>query len=139
MRLSSFVSLVVVTASFALGGCAADAEPSSGETQPNVALTDPNANAGPHDKTQDVGQTGKVSDQYANPADEQRARIVEHYVGGQVDPRIVITPSGFDAIPQNTAREVGEQLPVFHTVSPLGVGIKEVPGYTPYSYDKKNP
>jgi hypothetical protein len=31
MRFSSLVSLVVVTASFALGGCAADADPTSGE------------------------------------------------------------------------------------------------------------
>jgi hypothetical protein len=137
MRLSSIVSLVVVTASLALGGCAADAEPSSGETQPNVALTDPNANAGPHDRTQDVIQTGKVSDQFTNTADEQKARLVERYVGGQVDPRIEITPSGFNAIPPETAAKLGENLPVFHQVNPLEKGARLEDGYTPYSHHKK--
>ena len=133
MRLSSIVSLVVVTASLALGGCAADAEPVTGETQPNVVHSDPNAPA-QRDLTQDVGQTGKISDNYANPSDETKARLVEHYVGGEVDPRIVITPSGFDPV---NLDKVAQGLPVFHTVSPLQTGIKEDPGYTPYGHVPK--
>lgn len=136
MRLSSIVSVVVVTASFALGGCAADAEPSTGETQPNVALTDPNANAGPHDRTQDVVQTGKVSDEFTHTADEQKARIVERYVGGEVDPRIDVTPSGFNTIPADTSVKLPEGLPVFHEVNPLQVGARLEDGYTPYSHKK---
>ena len=136
MRLSSLVSVLVVTASFALGGCAADAEPTSGETQPNVALSDPNANVGPHDRTQDVAQTGNVSDQYAHTADEQKARIIEHYVGGQVDPRIDITPSGFGAIPPDQAEKLPTTFPAFHEVSPLQTGARLEGGYTPYSHKK---
>ncbi|MDB4936766.1 MAG: hypothetical protein JWP87_3738 [Labilithrix sp.] len=68
MRLSSIVSLVVVTASLALGGCAADAEPATGGTdQPNVALSDPNAPLPGRDRTGDVGYVQKISDGYANP------------------------------------------------------------------------
>ena len=45
MRLSSIASLVVVIASFALGGCAADGEPAVGSDAPaaNVVHSDPHA------------------------------------------------------------------------------------------------
>ena len=135
MRSAKVFSLVLLTSCVALCGCAADADPASGETQPNIALTEPTGNV-QHDKTQDVGQTGKVSDLYANPADDQRARIIEHYVGGQLDPRIETTVSGFDAIPPQLATKLGNQLPVFHAVSPLVIGMTEDPGYTPYSHPK---
>jgi hypothetical protein len=77
MRLSSIVSLVVVTASLALGGCAADAEPATGGTdQPNVALSDPNAPAVEgRDRTGDVGYVQKISDGWANPLEPAQAHV----------------------------------------------------------------
>jgi hypothetical protein len=134
MRLSSIVSVLVVTASFALGGCAADAEPTStGTDQPNVALSDPNAPAIAKDRTGDVAQTGTVSDQYANPSDEVRARQVESYNGGVADPRIDIVPSGFNAVP---SQKIAATPPVFHEVNQLLIGARTEPGLTPYSHDK---
>jgi hypothetical protein len=68
MRLSSIAAFVVVAASLALGGCAADAEPATGGTeQPNVALSDPNAPAVERDRTGDVGYIAKYSEGYADP------------------------------------------------------------------------
>jgi hypothetical protein len=130
MRLSSIVSLLVVTASFALGGCAADAEP-TGTDQPNVALSDPNAPAINNDRTADVAQTGKLTDLYAHPLDETRARQVESWSGGQADPRIDIVPSGFDAVP---GTKIGVVPPVFHQVNALELGMKNEDGLTPYSH-----
>lgn len=134
MRLSSLVSVLVVTASFALGGCAADAEPTaSGTDQPNVALSDPNAPAIDNDRTADVAQTGKVSDLYAKPTDEVRARQVETWAGGVADPRIDIVPSGFNAVP---SEKIGMTPPVFHEVNQLVIGAAQEPGLTPYSHDR---
>jgi hypothetical protein len=132
MRLSSIVSVLVVTASFALGGCAADAE-STGTDQPNVALSDPNAPAIENDRTSDVSQTGKLTDQYAHPLDETRARQVESWSGGVADPRIDIVPSGFNAVP---VTKIGNTPPAFHEVNQLETGIRQEPGLTPYSHDK---
>jgi hypothetical protein len=89
---SSMVSLLVVTASFTLAGCAADAEFPSEEGQPNVALSDPNAKVPERDKTKDIGDTAKVSDSYATPSPAIKARLVP----GEVDPRLVNRPSGFE-------------------------------------------
>jgi hypothetical protein len=131
MRLSSIVSVLVVTASLALGGCAADAEQTGGTDQPNVALSDPNAPAINNDRTSDVSQTGKLTDQYAHPLDETRARQVESWSGGQADPRIDIVPSGFDAVP---GTKIGITPPVFHEVNALELGMKNEDGLTPYSH-----
>ena len=133
MRLSSIVSLVVVTASFALGGCAADAEPTSGTSQPNVALSDPNAAATDNGRTGDVGVIAKVSDTYANPSDQTKAAGINHYAG-EVDSRLYIPPSGFDAVPEE---KIGVSPPVFHQVDPLTLGIAVEPGYQPYSHKPK--
>ena len=133
MRLSSIVSVLVVTASFALGGCAADAEPTSGGDQPNVALSDPNAPAIKADRTSDVSQTGKLTDEYAHPLDETRARQVESWSGGAADPRIDIVPSGFDAVP---GTKIAVRPPVFHEVNQLETGIRTEPGLTPYMHDR---
>lgn len=132
MRLSSIVSVLVVTASFALGGCAADAEP-TGTDQPNVALTDKNAPAIDNDRTGDVAQNAKLTDQYAHPLDETRARQVESWSGGQADPRIDVVPSGFNAVP---SEKIGMVPPSFHEVNQLETGIHVEPGLTPYSHDK---
>lgn len=136
MRLSSIVSLVVVTASLALGGCAADAEPTSGGSQPNVALSDPNATANDQGRANDIAKTNKVSDQYANPADEAKAHGVLHYNGGEVDPRLNVEPSGFDAVPEE---KIGVEPPVFHTVDPIVLGLPVDPGYEPFSHRPKKP
>lgn len=133
MRLSSIVSVLVVTASFALGGCAADSEPTTSEPS-NVALTDPNAPAINNDRTSDVSQTGKLTDQYAHPLDETRARAVETWSGGAADPRIDIVPSGFDAVP---GTKIGVTPPVFHEVNALELGAKLDDGFTPYSHHPK--
>lgn len=133
MRLSSIVSVLVVTASFALGGCAADAEPTGGTEPSNVALSDPNAPKIDNDRTADVSQTGKLTDQYAHPLDETRARQVESWSGGAADPRIDIIPSGFDAVP---GTKIGVTPPVFHEVNQLELGARQEEGFTPYSHDK---
>jgi hypothetical protein len=132
MRLSSIVSVLVVTASFALGGCAADSEPTSSDPT-NVALTDTNAPAIDNDRTADVAQTGKLTDAYAHPLDETRARAVETWSGGAANPRIDIVPSGFDAVP---GTKIGVTPPVFHEVNALELGARQEPGLTPYSHDK---
>lgn len=129
MRLSSILALVVVTASFALGGCAADAEPA--DTTPNVALSDPNADAVERDRTQDVVQTGKITDLYAHPTNETVARAVETWSGGTADPRIDAVPSGFDAVPRE---KLGLQ--PLHPPSALELGARVEPGLTPYMHDK---
>ena len=134
MRLYPILSLLVVPAAFALAGCAADAEPVGGTDQPNVALTDPNAPAVGRDRTGDVVQIGKVSDLYANPADETRVRQVETWSGGVADPRIDIVPSGFGAVPRT---KIGVTLPVFHEVNPFEIGARAEDGFTPYSHRPK--
>lgn len=133
MRLSSIVSVLVVTASFALGGCAADAEPTGGTEPSNVALSDTNAPAIDNDRTADVAQNAKLTDQYAHPLDETRARQVESWSGGTADPRIDIIPSGFAAVP---GTKIGVTPPVFHDVNPLQLGARQEEGFTPYSHDK---
>lgn len=76
MRFSSLVSLVVVTASFALAGCAADAEPSSSPDDGVVKLD------GDLDRsrTRDVRAVSQHSDEAPSPlADATRARNIETY------------------------------------------------------------
>ncbi len=133
MRLSSIVSLLVVTASFALGGCAADAEPSDGSTQPNVALSDKNKVVNPIDesRTSDVSQIGKRADLFANPSDETRARDVEKWKTGTANPRIDVSPSGFAAVPTKKLDAVPM---TFQPYNQLEQGIDLEPGYLPYSH-----
>ena len=74
MRLSFLVPVLAVT-SLALGGCAADAEPTGTEPAPNVALTEPTAPVAPIDRTNDARQTAGIAEflpQY--PSDAERAR-----------------------------------------------------------------
>lgn len=138
MRLSSIVSLLVVTASFALGGCAADAEPSDGSaSQPNVALSDKNKVIEPVDqsRTADVTQVGKVSDLYANPSDETRVRDVEKWATGTANPRIDVSPSGFGAVP---TEKLGASPLTFQPYNQLEQGIDLEQGYLPYSHRPKD-
>jgi hypothetical protein len=136
MRLSSLVSLVVVTASLALGGCAADAEPTSGGTDlPNVALSDPNATVDRQGRVNDVRYTGKVSDEWAQPTDETRVRQVETHTGGVADPRIDVVPSVFGQPP---SEKIGVTPPTFRPVNPLELGVRAETGYQPYSHTKKD-
>jgi hypothetical protein len=86
------------------------------------------------DRTADVGQIGKVSDLYANPADETRVRQVETWSGGVADPRIDIVPSGFGAVP---GTKIGVRPPVFHEVNPFEIGARAEDGFTPYSHHPK--
>ena len=72
MRLSLFVSVLAVT-SVALAGCAADAEPTGSESEPNVAHIAPIAPVAPIDRTNDARQTGTVSDLLPHPSDAARA------------------------------------------------------------------
>lgn len=72
MRFASLVSLLVVTASFALGGCAADATPTPGETGTSEAT-----NALGVARTLDVNG---MHERYAARADEAaRTRIFDMY------------------------------------------------------------
>ena len=139
MRLSSIVYLLVVTASFALGGCAADAEPSDGSaaSQPNVALSDKNKVIEPVDqsRTSDVSQIGKVTDLYANPSDETRVRDVEKWATGTANPRIDVSPSGFGAVP---SEKLGASPLTFQPYNQLEQGIELEPGYLPYSHRPKD-
>jgi hypothetical protein len=134
MRLSAIVSVLVVTASFALGGCAADAEPTTGSgtpDQPNVALSGTDNSDG---LINDVGQQGnRYSDNFANPSDEARARRVNTYVAGEANPRIDVQPSPFGLV--NTS-QIGVQPSVFNPKSNLEVGAALDTGYTPYVHKK---
>ena len=87
MRFSSIVALVVVTASFALGGCAADAEPATGSGNDNVTLEGTADNDG---RANDVRTIAKLSDQVPNHAldDGSHVRIVDTHAGNGVNPFI---------------------------------------------------
>jgi hypothetical protein len=76
MRFSSLVSIfVVVTAGVAMGGCAADNEPTDAELVPSTALVQPSDPVAAIDRTNDARQTGKVSDLLPQgPSDSARAR-----------------------------------------------------------------
>lgn len=92
MRFSSLVSLVVVTASLALGGCAADAEPSSSFDDDIVKLDGDLDNS----RTRDVRAVSQRSDEAPSPlADATRARNVETYGSGPANPRIDAPPPVF--------------------------------------------
>ena len=131
MRLSSIVSLLVVTASFALGGCAADAEPSD-SNQPNVALSDKNKVVEPDDsRLEDTRQIGNIADQYQHPTDETQARLVEKWSSGTANPRIEVQPSGFGAVPST---KLGATPLSFRPVNILEESVKLEPGYLPYSH-----
>ena len=74
MRCSSLVSLVLVTASLALGGCAADAEPGSSEPATSeAALTGLG--------TPSVDKTTKHAKYAANADEAARTRITNVYDG----------------------------------------------------------
>jgi hypothetical protein len=134
MRLSSIVSLVVVSASLALGGCAADAE--DGDTKsPNVALSDKTRVQEPdNSRLEDTRQLGTIAEQYANPTDETKARLVEKYGSGTSNPRIEIQPSGFGAVP---SEKLGAVPITFQPVNQLEQAIELEPGYLPYSHIPK--
>lgn len=92
MRFSSLVSLVVVTASFALGGCAADAEPSSSFDDDIVKL-DGDLDGS---RTRDVRAVSQHADEASSPvADATRARNIETYGSGAANPRIDAPPPVF--------------------------------------------
>ena len=95
MRLSSFVALVVATASLALGGCAADAEPAEASS-PDV-VEHGGAAAG-EDRSGDVRLIPKHSDEGSSLAipDSARARLIETYEGDNVDPRLEVQPPSFN-------------------------------------------
>jgi hypothetical protein len=133
MRFSALVSALVVSASFALGGCAADAEPTTGTDQPNVALSGTQNNA--DNLVNNVDQAGnRYADNFANPSAEARARTVLTYTGGAANPRIDIQPSPFGQVPS-------EKLDVFpspfNPKSALENGVGLETGYTPYSHIPK--
>lgn len=136
MRLSSIVSLVVVTASLALGGCAAEAEPTGeGETNPNVALQAPSVEVVKNDRTADARQVGQFGELFEHPTDSTKARIVVQYKGGQVDPRIDVSPSPFGQVP---GEKLGALPPTFDPPSQLeqAIGVEE--GFLPYSHHPKD-
>jgi hypothetical protein len=135
MRFSALVSALVVSASFALGGCAADAEPTTGSTtdQPNVALSGTQNNT--DGLVNNAGQAGnRYADNFANPSAEVRARTVLTYTGGESNPRIDVQPSPFGLVDM---QKVGVEPSVFNPKSPLENGIGLETGYTPYSHVPK--
>jgi hypothetical protein len=104
MSFRSILVLVAVTASFALGGCAADAEQSPA-TESDVTAHDGNLDA---DRRLDhVRQIGTISDlQPARLDDAARARIIETYNGGVADPRIDVQPPVFGQAQQISRRGI---------------------------------
>jgi predicted lipoprotein len=133
MRFSAVVSALVVSASFALGGCAADAEPTTGTDQPNVALSGTQNN--PDQMLNNVDQAGnRYADNFANPSAEARARTVLTYTGGESNPRIDVQPSPFGVV---NMQKVGVEPSVFNPKSALENGIGLESGYTPYSHVPK--
>jgi hypothetical protein len=137
MRLSSIVSLVVVTASLALGGCAGDAEPASGggTDNPNVVLSDPTQKVDQGGRTGDLRLIGRVTDEWQQPSDETRARQVETHTGGVADPRIDVFPSGFNAA---LTEKVVVTPPAFQYVNTNEVGVTTDLPYRPFSDTSKD-
>jgi hypothetical protein len=138
MRLSSIVSLVVVTASLALGGCAADAETANDGTQPNVALSDKDKVIAPEeqDRLNDARAIGQIKDLYENPAENTKARDVEKYKTGVVDPRLDVQPGVF-GLPPN--EKIGAVPVTFGDLNLLQQNIRLEEGFTPYSHQPKDP
>lgn len=100
MRFSSLVSLVVVTASLALGGCAADAETAS--TGDNVTKGGELDNS----RIRDVRAINQRSDEAPSAfADATRARKIETHGSGAVDPRLDALPPAFGDV-QRFSNEV---------------------------------
>jgi hypothetical protein len=133
MRFSALVSALVVSASFALGGCAADAEPTTGTDQPNVALSGKQVPG--NDLVNNVDQAGnRYADNFANPSAEARARTVLTYTGGQANSQIDVQPSPFGRVDM---QKVVAGPSVFNPPSALETGIGLDTGYTPYSHIPK--
>jgi len=136
MRLSSIVSLLVVTASLALGGCAAEAETAGDERNPAVVpLSDKDKVVAPEeqDRLNDARQVGQIADLYENPSDATKARDVGSYKGGAADPRIDVTPSPFGQLPQE---KIGAVPPTFRPFNVLENSIELEQGFTPYGNKK---
>ena len=92
-------SLVVVTASFALDGCAADAEPSS--STDDIVKHDGDLDSS---RTRDVRAVSRHSDEAPSPvADATRARNIETYGSGAANPRIDAPPP-VSAAPRSSPR-----------------------------------
>ena len=84
MRISSFVAVFAVT-SLALTGCAADAEPTGSESEPNVALIEPTAPVAPIDRTNDARYPADFSKLLPHPSDEARARQTESFSRAELE------------------------------------------------------
>jgi len=136
MRLSSIVSLVVVTASLALGGCAADAEPGTDGTQPNVALSEKNDDVvapAERDRLNDLTQVGQIKD-LKGEFDFDKASPIS--VKPEGDPRFQPLPSVLERIPVD---KLTAQPPQFAEENDLLVkGAVLEPGFTPYGKKKKD-
>ena len=85
MRISLFVAVFAVT-SLALAGCAADAEPTGSEPDPNdIALVEPTAPVAPVDRTNDARYPADFSKLLPHPSDEARARQNETFSRAQLE------------------------------------------------------
>ncbi len=84
MRISLFLAVFAV-APLALAGCAADAEPTGTEPDPNVALIEPTAPVAPIDRTNDARQPADFSKLLPHPSDEERARQTETFSRAELE------------------------------------------------------
>lgn len=128
MRLSSIVSVVIVTASFALGGCAADAESADDSEDLSVARS---ATSIDKDSNGALTQVGHIGDQRANPSDVTKAELAGSYVNR--DPRLEPFPSPFGQVPAGKIGAFGRQ---FDPLSNIERAAEAEEGYQPYSHPK---
>ena len=160
MRCSSIVALLVVTASFALGGCAADAEPAAGTDNATIALQAPAIEQTDSSRTGDVREGAKVGDlraeQKTTPLDAAKARDglkvsdVSGVSGVSGNSRIEVFPSPFGRVPTEKLGPVPSVRPLNQHEEAIGTAIPSVrplnqyeravevdEAFLPFSHDDK--
>lgn len=118
MRCSSIVALLVVTASFALGGCAADAEPATGSDNASIVLKAPAIEETDSSRTGDIREGAKVGDlraeKHASPIGAEQARDTLKHSDVSGNQRIKVTPSPFGHVP---TEKLGAIPPTFNPLN----------------------
>lgn len=128
MRCSSIVALLVVTASFALGGCAADAEPATGTDNANITLRGTAIEETDGSRTGDVREGAKVADlgaeERAKSLGAEQAREVLKHSDVSGNQRIKVIPSPFGRVP---SEKIGALPPTFNPLNQHEQGIGALP------------
>lgn len=120
MRFSSLISLILVSASLALGGCAADAEPASNDGTSEAALNGVG--------TPSVDKNSKHGGYAVNSDEANRTRIVDVYTGAAANVEKVRIIEGRAANPVELAQidpAFGAHLPQSEQLSRSGEAFME--------------